>query len=54
MAPKTKHETHDTDYILELLDRGYSMEFVAKDAGITVDSLERRIERYVRREFGVA
>jgi hypothetical protein len=37
--------THPLDYVLELIDRGYSFEFIAKDAGIDVKSLIRRLNR---------
>ena len=32
-------------YILEQLDRGHGLEFIAKDAGVQVDSLTRRLRR---------
>ena len=37
--------THPLEYILELIDRGYSFEFIAKDAGIEISSLIRRLNR---------
>lgn len=51
MRRRTRHSTHDIDYILTLLDRGFSLEFIAKDAGIKVDSLERQLERFAKREL---
>ena len=33
------------DYIFEQLDRGFDLEFIARDAGIQLDSLTRRLDR---------
>ena len=32
-------------YILEQLDRGHNLEFIAKDAGVQIDSVTRRLRR---------
>lgn len=36
---------HTVVYILELLDRGHSLEFIAKDADVQVASIVRRLKR---------
>ncbi len=36
---------HTVAYILELLDRGHSLEFIAKDAGVQIPSIVRRLKR---------
>jgi hypothetical protein len=36
-------------YIHQLIDWGFSMEFIARDCGITVESLEMRLYRERRR-----
>lgn len=41
---------HSTEYIKRLLEWGFDKEFIARDAGITVDSLEMRLYRYKKRE----
>lgn len=33
------------EYILEQLDRGNDLEFIAKDAGVQIDSVIRRLRR---------
>jgi hypothetical protein len=33
------------EYIFEQLDRGFNLEFIAKDAGVQLDSLLRRLDR---------
>jgi DNA-binding MarR family transcriptional regulator len=33
------------EYILEQLDRGHNLEFIAKDAGVQIDSVTRRLRR---------
>ena len=33
------------EYICEQLDRGFDLEFIAKDAGVQLDSLTRRLDR---------
>jgi len=33
------------EYILEQLDRGFTLEFIARDAGVQLDSLTRRLDR---------
>lgn len=42
-------QPHSLDYIKKLLNWGFSMEFIAKDAGIDLDSLERRLYRERKR-----
>ena len=37
--------SYPLDYILEQLDRGHNLEFIAKDAGIQVASVIRRLRR---------
>lgn len=44
---RNQHQLHDIDYIFDLLDRGFSLEFIAKDAEVQVESIKRRIERYI-------
>jgi hypothetical protein len=45
MGEQVSASTHPLEYILELIDRGYSFEFIAKDAGIEIPSLIRRLNR---------
>jgi hypothetical protein len=33
------------EYILKQLDRGFTLEFIARDAGVQLDSLIRRLDR---------
>ena len=33
------------EYIFEQLDRGFDLEFIAKDSGVQLDSLTRRLDR---------
>ena len=33
------------EYILEQLDRGFTLEFIARDAGVQLESLTRRLDR---------
>lgn len=40
-----KNTVHDLDYIQELLHRGMSLEWIAKDSGVQLDSLLRRLRR---------
>ena len=37
--------SYSFDYILEQLDRGFDLEFIARDAGVQLDSLTRRLDR---------
>ena len=41
---------HSIEYIKQLLAWGFDKEFIARDAGITVDSLEMRLYRDKKRE----
>lgn len=41
---------HSIEYIKQLLAWGFDKEFIARDAGITVDSLEMRLYRQKKRE----
>ena len=40
------------EYIFELLQRGHDIDFIAKDAGVQVDSMKRRIDRALKRQLG--
>jgi DNA-binding MarR family transcriptional regulator len=37
--------SYPLEYILEQLDRGHNLEFIAKDAGVQIDSVTRRLHR---------
>jgi hypothetical protein len=37
--------SYPLEYILEQLDRGFTLEFIARDAGVQLDSLTRRLDR---------
>jgi len=37
--------SYTLEYILEQLDRGFNLEFIAKDAGVQLESLTRRLDR---------
>ena len=37
--------SYPLEYILEQLDRGHNLEFIAKDAGVQIDSVIRRLRR---------
>lgn len=41
---------HSLEYIYQLLEWGFSKEFIAKDAGIALESLEMRLYRAEKRE----
>ena len=41
---------HSIEYIKQLMAWGFDKEFIARDAGITVDSLEMRLYRDKKRE----
>lgn len=41
---------HSLDYIYKMIEWGFDMEFIAKDAGITLESLEMRLYRAKKRE----
>ena len=40
-----KQVSYPLEYILEQLDRGHNLEFIAKDAGVQIDSVTRRLRR---------
>lgn len=46
-------ESHSNDYIKQLLDWGFSKEFIARDANISLESLEMRLYRARKREQNV-
>ena len=37
--------SYPLEYILLQLDRGHNLEFIAKDAGVQIDSVIRRLRR---------
>jgi len=37
--------SYSIEYICEQLDRGHDLTFIAKDAGVQVDSITRRLRR---------
>lgn len=39
-----------TKYIKQLMEWGFDKEFIARDAGISVESLEQRLRRLRKRE----
>lgn len=41
---------HSLEYIRQLMAWGFDMEFIARDAGISLDSLEMRLYRAKKRE----
>ena len=43
-------KSHSLEYIRQLMDWGFDMEFIAKDAGIDLESLEARLRRAKQRE----
>ena len=45
-----KRRIHSMKYIKQMMDWGFDKEFIARDAGITVDSLEMRLYRQKKRE----
>jgi len=49
MGRKKQVEPVSLKYIHQLIDWGFSMEFIARDCGITVESLEMRLYRERRR-----
>lgn len=42
-------QPHSLEYIHQMLRWGFSLEFIAKDAGIDIDSLQRRLDRERKR-----
>lgn len=42
---KSPSNVYPMEYIFEQLDRGFDLEFIARDAGVQFDSLIRRLER---------
>lgn len=43
--------SYPIDYILEQLDRGHDLEFIAKDAGVQINSIIRRLRRAEKAEL---
>lgn len=50
MGGKGIDRPHSLEYIRQLLAWGFDKEFIARDAGITVESLEVRLRRAQIRE----
>jgi len=50
MGGKGIRRPHSIEYIRQLMAWGFDKEFIAKDAGITVESLNMRLYRAEKRE----
>ena len=50
MGRKEVRRPHSLSYIRQLQSWGFTNEFIARDCGISIDSLERRLERARIRE----
>lgn len=50
MVNKGIRRPHSIDYIKQMMAWGFDKEFIAKDAGISVQSLEMRLYRAAKRE----
>jgi hypothetical protein len=37
--------SYDLAYVMTMINRGFSLEFIAKDSGIQLESLKRRVNR---------
>ena len=49
-TPPSRRKSHSLSYIRQLLEWGFPKEFVARDAGVTLESLEMRLYRAEIRE----
>ena len=49
MGREEVRRPHSLKYIHQLLDWGFSKEFIARDCGISIESLEMRLYRERRR-----
>jgi hypothetical protein len=49
-TPPSRGKSHSLSYIRQLLEWGFPKEFVARDAGVTLESLEMRLYRAEKRE----
>ena len=47
---KVKRSTHSIAYIRQMLEWGFDIEFIARDMGVNVTSLEVRLNRAKKRE----
>lgn len=45
----SKKRTHSLKYVHQLMDWGFSKEFIARDCGISIESLEMRLYRERKR-----
>jgi len=49
---KVGRSTHSLAYIRQMLEWGFDIEFIARDMGVNVTSLEVRLNRAKKREQG--
>jgi hypothetical protein len=50
MGRKNQVSAVPIEYIYQLMDWGFSKEFIARDCGINIESLETRLRRNEKRE----
>jgi hypothetical protein len=49
-GPTTMTKPHSIRYIRQLMEWGFDKEFIARDCGINIESLETRLRRQAERE----
>lgn len=47
---EVKRRIHSIKYIYQMMEWGFSKEFIARDMGVQLDSLEIRLKRHQERE----
>jgi hypothetical protein len=47
---EVKRRIHSIKYIKQMMEWGFSKEFIARDMGVHLDSLEIRLKRHQERE----
>ena len=47
---EVKRRIHSIKYIYQMMEWGFSKEFIARDMGVHLDSLEIRLKRHQERE----
>jgi hypothetical protein len=47
---QVKRRIHSIKYIYQMMEWGFSKEFIARDMGVHLDSLEIRLKRHQERE----
>jgi hypothetical protein len=48
---EVKRRIHSINYIYQMMEWGFSKEFIARDMGVELSSLETRLKRHKEREL---